>query len=60
MIEPARSFLFQTAGAIQQMASAMEAAKVDACFVTDHPAPSAEWLHAHGHAAADLDRRRQW
>jgi probable F420-dependent oxidoreductase len=44
---------FQTAAAIRQMAGAMEAAKVDACFVTDHPAPSAEWLHAHGHDALD-------
>jgi len=44
---------FQTAAAIQDMVSALEAAKVDACFVTDHPAPSAEWLHAHGHDALD-------
>ena len=43
----------QTAAAIQAMATALETAKVDACFVTDHPAPSAEWLHAHGHDALD-------
>ena len=44
---------FQTADAIGEMASALEAAQVDACYVTDHPAPSAEWLHANGHDALD-------
>ena len=44
---------FQTAEAVKAMAQAMEAAGVHACYVTDHPAPSAEWLHANGHDALD-------
>src|SRR4051794_1087734 len=35
---------FQSVEAIADAARAIEAAGVDACFVTDHPAPSAEWL----------------
>lgn len=44
---------FQSAAAIAEMAMGLEAANVDACFLTDHPAPSAEWLHANGHDALD-------
>jgi probable F420-dependent oxidoreductase len=44
---------FQSAKAIAQMARALESAGVDACYVTDHPAPSAQWLHANGHDALD-------
>ncbi len=44
---------FQTADAVKAMALALENAGVDACYVTDHPAPSAEWLHANGHDAID-------
>jgi probable F420-dependent oxidoreductase len=44
---------FQSAAAIAEMARGLEAANVDACFLTDHPAPSAEWLHANGHDALD-------
>lgn len=44
---------FQTAAAVAEMARAMEAAGIDACYLTDHPAPSAEWLHANGHDALD-------
>ena len=44
---------FQSFSAIREMAGALEAAGVDACYVTDHPAPSAEWLHANGHDALD-------
>ena len=44
---------FQTAAAIREMVRALEAARVDACYLTDHPAPSAEWLHANGHDALD-------
>lgn len=44
---------FQSMAAIGKMAGALEAAGVDACYVTDHPAPSAEWLHASGHDALD-------
>jgi alkanesulfonate monooxygenase SsuD/methylene tetrahydromethanopterin reductase-like flavin-dependent oxidoreductase (luciferase family) len=44
---------FQTAAAVREMAVAMEAAGVDACYLTDHPAPDAAWLHANGHDALD-------
>ena len=44
---------FQTAAAVAEMARAMEAAGVDACYLTDHPAPDAQWLHANGHDALD-------
>jgi probable F420-dependent oxidoreductase len=44
---------FQTAEAVKSMALALENAGVDACYVTDHPAPSAEWLHENGHDAID-------
>lgn len=44
---------FQTAAAVAEMARAMEGAGIDACYLTDHPAPSAEWLHANGHDALD-------
>jgi probable F420-dependent oxidoreductase len=35
---------FQSVEAIAGAARAIEAAGVDACFVTDHPAPSKQWL----------------
>ena len=44
---------FQSLHAIQQMTQALEQANIDACCVTDHPAPSSEWLHANGHDALD-------
>lgn len=44
---------FQTPAAVAAMAQAMEAAGVDACYLTDHPAPDAAWLHANGHDALD-------
>jgi len=44
---------FQNMTAITQMSHALEAARADACYVTDHPAPSTEWLHANGHDALD-------
>lgn len=44
---------FQTAAAVGEMAAALEKAGVDAAYVTDHPAPDAQWLHAHGHDALD-------
>lgn len=44
---------FQTVEAIRAMTAALEAADVDACFVTDHPAPDAKWLHANGHDALE-------
>lgn len=44
---------FQSIAAIRQMSSALEAAQVDGCYVTDHPAPPSEWLHNKGHDAVD-------
>jgi probable F420-dependent oxidoreductase len=44
---------FQSAAAIGEIGQALERAKADAGYVTDHPAPSAEWLHANGHDALD-------
>lgn len=45
---------FQTAAAVAEMARAMEAAGVDACYVTDHPAPDAAWLQqGMGHDTLD-------
>jgi len=39
---------FQTAEAVTEMGRGLAAAGVHACYVTDHPAPSAAWLHANG------------
>jgi len=44
---------FQSAAAIAAMARALEAANVEACFITDHPVPGVEWLRADGHDALD-------
>jgi len=44
---------YQSMAAVREMAAALEAAGIDACYLTDHPAPSAKWLHAHGHDALD-------
>ena len=44
---------FQSMQAITEMAQALEKAEFDACCVTDHPAPSSEWLRANGHDALD-------
>ncbi len=44
---------FQSISAIREMAGALEEAGFDACCVTDHPAPSSDWLHANGHDALD-------
>lgn len=46
---------FQTAEAVREMASALEAANVAACYVTDHPAPSSTWLHSSGLGHDALD-----
>jgi probable F420-dependent oxidoreductase len=51
VIEPAGDFQSQQAAA--QMGQALESAGAAACYVTDHPAPLASWLHAHGHDATD-------
>jgi len=44
---------FQSQAAVKEMTHALEQANIDACCVTDHPAPSSEWLHANGHDALD-------
>lgn len=44
---------FQSAEAVAVLTRALEAANFDACFLTDHPAPGAEWLRAGGHDALD-------
>jgi len=44
---------FQTSNAVREMGDALECAGIDACYVTDHPAPDAAWLHASGHDALD-------
>lgn len=44
---------FGTAPAIAEIASAIETAGFDACFVTEHPFPTDEWLGTGGHHALD-------
>lgn len=52
VVEPAHEF--QSMPAIAEMAGALEKAGIDACFITDHPAPDAQWLRGgFGHDALD-------
>ncbi len=51
VVEPPADF--QSPGAVRELAAALERSGASACFVTDHPAPSHDWLHAHGHDAPD-------
>ena len=44
---------FMSVAAIAEMARALETAGIDACYVTDHPAPAHAWLAAGGHSALD-------
>jgi probable F420-dependent oxidoreductase len=44
---------FDTLDALAEMVRAMDAAGLDATFVTDHPAPSGRWLAGGGHATLD-------
>ncbi len=44
---------FGTANAIAEIAVAAEQAGFDACFVTEHPFPTDEWLASGGHHALD-------
>ena len=44
---------FQNLTAVTAMAQAIEAAGLDACHITDHPAPTAKWLNGGGHDALD-------
>ncbi|MCX7863764.1 MAG: TIGR03619 family F420-dependent LLM class oxidoreductase [Novosphingobium sp.] len=46
---------FQTPQAAREVAAALEAAGAHAGYLTDHPAPSAEWLHQAGLAHDALD-----
>ena len=48
-----RPLEFVTGDAVMEIADAIEAAGLDACFVTDHPAPDAKWLGAGGHHALE-------
>jgi probable F420-dependent oxidoreductase len=44
---------FQNGAAVRAMALAVEAAGLDACFITDHPAPTTAWRRSGGHDALD-------
>jgi probable F420-dependent oxidoreductase len=44
---------FQNAAAVREMAQAVEKAGADACWITDHPAPTTKWRYAGGHDALD-------
>jgi probable F420-dependent oxidoreductase len=44
---------FQNPDAVRSMAQAIERAGLDACYITDHPAPPAKWLQGGGHDALD-------
>jgi probable F420-dependent oxidoreductase len=44
---------FVTGEAVAEMAAAVEAAGLDAVFVTDHPAPDERWLAGGGHHAQE-------
>lgn len=46
---------FQSLDAIREMGAALEKSGAAACFVTDHPAPSAQWLHSAGLGHDALD-----
>ena len=44
---------YTSQGAITEMAQAIEAAGFDACWVTEHPFPSDDWLATGGHHSLD-------
>ncbi len=44
---------FVTGDAVAEMAAAVEAAGLDAVYVTDHPAPDRRWLDGGGHHAQE-------
>jgi probable F420-dependent oxidoreductase len=44
---------FLSIDAVSEMVRAIDRAGLDACFVTDHPAPSRRWLDHGGHATLD-------
>jgi probable F420-dependent oxidoreductase len=49
--DPDTSFL--EAGSVTELAQAAEAAGIDGLGFTEHPAPSASWLHSGGHQSLD-------
>ena len=44
---------YTSASAITEMAKAIESAGFDACWVTEHPFPSDEWMETGGHHSLD-------
>lgn len=44
---------YTSASAIAEMATAIEAAGFDACWVTEHPFPSDDWMASSGHHSLD-------
>jgi len=44
---------FLTAAALGEIGACVEQAGFDACYVTDHPAPTDEWLASGGHQTLD-------
>jgi probable F420-dependent oxidoreductase len=44
---------FQTPAPIKEMAEALERSGADACYITDHPAPSGKWRDTGGHDALE-------
>jgi len=46
---------FQNMDAINEIGKYLDRSKIDACHVTDHPAPSSKWLHAGGAGHDALD-----
>jgi len=44
---------FLSAGALAEIGACVEQAGFDACYVTDHPAPTDEWLASGGHQTLD-------
>ena len=48
---------YTSASAITEMAEAIERAGFDACWVTEHPFPSDEWMATGGHHSLDPQAR---
>ncbi|MGH6740353.1 MAG: hypothetical protein ACREDY_15240, partial [Bradyrhizobium sp.] len=46
---------FQNPEAVREIAAALDRSRATACYLTDHPAPEAHWLHntPGGHDALD-------
>jgi alkanesulfonate monooxygenase SsuD/methylene tetrahydromethanopterin reductase-like flavin-dependent oxidoreductase (luciferase family) len=50
-LDPEREF--HSPRGIAEMAACIESAGFDACWVTDHPAPTREWIATGGHQTLD-------